>query len=157
MFVLARKRRSRACVTLVLEALLIFLSELGCSSHLLTSCYPGMYQLFHSSAAAILCSKATCGLSLWRCSRAHKSVCDGSRLCLLRACRLWGGCWVSPRPRFTSSPLVTWEGSLLIWLLRLLFFSSGNSAKENWCLLLSGRIRIALHKRMGCFGDNCPK
>lgn len=65
-----------------------FFSELQCSSHLPTSCHPGMYQLFHSSAAAILCSKTTCGLSLWRCSWAQKSVCDGSWLCLPALCLL---------------------------------------------------------------------
>jgi len=48
---------------------------------------PGTRRLFRSWAAAVLCSKAACALSLWRCSRALK---HGSWLCLLRAGRFGG-------------------------------------------------------------------
>lgn len=85
-------------------------SELECSSHLFTSCCLVRISCF---TAWLLQSSATCGLSRWTRSQAQKSICDGSRLFLLHDLRR--GCWVSLRPRFTSS-LVTWEGSLLSWL-----------------------------------------
>lgn len=133
-FVLVMKQRSPACVTLVLKALLISsvnssaphtclpLAILVCIScftaRLLQSYAPRLPAGCHFGDAAEL--------------RRASAMVRGCA-CLLCAYCPWGGCWVSPRPRFTSLPLVTWEGSLLSWLLRLPFFffsPSGNSANR---------------------------
>lgn len=117
-----RKADSPACVTLVLEALLIFFGELRCCSDLLASCCPGRYQLFHRQTAAVLCSTAACGSSLWRCRQAQDSACSSLGLCLLRAPHLCADHWVS------------WDLALLrcLWSLGKACFSDRSSC----CLFL---------------------